>query len=279
MVLLWSINFVVAKVVLREFPPLLAGALRFTIAGALIWPVFLWRRGWTMAQSWNFRDVGSLLALGLLGVGMNQIFFLLGLMRTSVAHASILMVTIPVIVLLLAAAMRQEQLSARKVLGLIIAISGVVLLNAAPSRSGASSGLGDLFIFLAALVFALFTVFGKSVRHRFDGLTVNTFAYTGSSLVMLPLTLWLARDFPFGSVSVWGWVALLFMALFPSLLCYSIYYHALHYIAPSRITSLAYLQPLLATFFAVALLGESVSGGVVSGGLLVLIGVFLTQRP
>jgi drug/metabolite transporter (DMT)-like permease len=68
------------------------------------------------------------------------------------------------------------------------------------------------------------------------------------------------------------------MALFPSLVCYSIFYHALHYIAPSRITSLAYLQPLLAMFFAVTLLGESVTGGVAIGGLLVLAGVFLTQR-
>jgi drug/metabolite transporter (DMT)-like permease len=278
MLFLWSINFVVAKVVLREFPPLLAGALRFTFAGAMIWPAYMLtrRRG---AARLDRRSVIGLLGLGLLGVGLNQLFFLIGLVRTSVAHASILMVTIPVIVLLLGALFGHERLSARRIAGMCIAIAGVGALHLGPSASArAASGFGDLFVFLAALVFGLFTVFGKGLRERFDSMTINTFAYAGSAVVLLPVTLWHAWGFPFGSVSAGAWLGLVFMAVFPSLVCYMIFNYALSYIPPSRITSLTYLQPLLATFFAVVLLSEPVTGAVISGGLLVLLGVFLTQR-
>jgi drug/metabolite transporter (DMT)-like permease len=121
-------------------------------------------------------------------------------------------------------------------------------------------------------------VCGRDLRSRFDGLTLNTFAYAGSGVALLPLTLWQASGFPFAGVSFTGWAALVFMAIFPALVCYMIYHHALHYIPASRLTSLAYLQPLLATVFAATLLGEPVGGAVISGGLLVLFGVFLTQQ-
>jgi drug/metabolite transporter (DMT)-like permease len=174
--------------------------------------------------------------------------------------------------------MGQEHLTWRKSTGLAIAVSGVALLQANPSKAAGASLLGDLFILASAATFALFTVVGKRHRGRFDGLTVNTFAYAGSALLLLPVTIYSASRFSFARVTWAGWASLLYMALLPSLFCYMIYFHALRYVPASRISTLAYLQPLLATVFAISLLNESLSGSLISGGLLVLFGVFLTER-
>lgn len=278
MVLLWSLNFVVAKFALREFPPLLLGALRFTVAGAVILPFFLYKR-LRAAQALDWNGAGpKLLGLGLLGVGANQLTFLMGLMYTSVAHAALIIALTPMLVLFLSAWVGHERITRNKVAGLCLAVSGVTLLQLQSLLTGHASPLGDLFMFLAAATFALFTVGGKSVRQHFDGLTINTFAYAGSGFLLLPVTLLLGWHFSFAGISAIAWLSLGYMALFPSLVAYMIYYHALRYLSPTRIASAGYLQPFMATLFAVPLLDERITASLVAGGMLVLLGVFWAER-
>ena len=278
MIFLWSFNFVVAKYALREFPPVLLGVLRFTVAGAVILPFFLYKRlQAAQALDWS-GDGPKLLGLGLLGVGANQLTFLMGLMHTSVAHAALIIALTPMLVLFLSAWVGHERITRNKVTGLCIAVSGVLLLQLQSLLTGHASPWGDFFVFLASATFALFTVGGKSVRQHFDGLTINTFAYAGSGFLLLPVTLWLGWHFSFEGISTIAWLSLVYMALFPSLVAYMIYYHALRYLSPSRIASVGYLQPFMATLFAVPLLGERITASLVAGGMLVLLGVFWAER-
>ena len=68
------------------------------------------------------------------------------------------------------------------------------------------------------------------------------------------------------------------MALVSSLICYGIFYHAMRFMSATRLSAFAYLQPVFATGLAVPFLGESLTSSLVSGGILVLFGVFLTER-
>jgi drug/metabolite transporter (DMT)-like permease len=68
------------------------------------------------------------------------------------------------------------------------------------------------------------------------------------------------------------------MAVFPSVVCYSIYYYALTYVPASRVSAFSYLQPLLAILMAIPLLGEQPTRSLMAGGALVLTGVFLAER-
>jgi drug/metabolite transporter (DMT)-like permease len=68
------------------------------------------------------------------------------------------------------------------------------------------------------------------------------------------------------------------MAIFPSVICYLIYYYALKQIPASRVAALAYLQPVLATVLGVLLLGEHVTVPLVAGGVVIFAGVYLTER-
>lgn len=274
MVFWWSANYIVGKIALREIDSLLLSGMRTSLAALFVLPVFFWRRS---SKRFTRRDVGMLLALGMVGVGLNQVCWVTGLGRTSVAHSSITMGLTPVFALLVAAIIGQERLTARKVAGLVVALGGIATLNLSRS-AGTATLLGDLLILGAAVTFALFTVIGKSVTRRFDSITVNTFAYTGGSLLLLPFTLWKGWHFPFHQVSWKAWLSLGYMALFPSLLCYLIFYWALTYIPASRMSAFTYFQPLLATLLAIPLLGEHLTIPLLFGGALVLGGVYLTER-
>jgi len=280
MVFLWSGNYIAAKFALREFPPLLLCGLRMILAGAFLWPVYVWERR-KRIEPWMPNEIAVLVGLGLFGVTLNQVFFVLGLSRTSVAHSAIIIGLIPILVLLVAAGMRMEKLTARKISGMLVALAGLVVLRAWPTGHESGSGataLGDFIIFLAGLTFALFTVFGKKVTHRHTAVQVNTFAYVTGALALSPATIWGMRRFPVASVSAGAWLALVYMALFSSVVAYLIYYHALTHIAASRLSAFSYLQPVVATLMAVPTLGEPITVPLLAGGAVIFAGVWMTER-
>jgi len=279
MVLFWSMNFIIGKAALREFPALLLAGLRISLAGLLLLPAFAWdHRNETGLREWRWRDLLNLTGLGVIGVTLNQLFFVVGLSLTSVAHASILMGLTPMVVLLVGALTGAERITGRKLAGLAIALTGVAVLNRSRPAGANPALLGDLFIFLSSLAFAIFTVAGKRVTRRYRTITVNTFAYVAGAVVLLPVTLWQSGEFAFSGASWAGWAGLFYMAAFPSVICYLIFYYALTQIPASKVAAFGYLQPLLATLLAVPLLGESITAGTVVGGSLVFSGICLAER-
>lgn len=277
--LAWSLNYIVSKIALRELPALLVAGVRTALAGVLIAPLYLWFRSRLPVADWSRRDIPILAVLGLLGVALNQIFFVIGIGRTSVAHAAVMIGLCPLLVLCMAALSGLEALTAGRLLGMAVALAGVIVLQFAPSSGKAHPTLlGDLFVLLAALTFSAFTVLNKKVAKAFSSVTVNTFAYVGGGVALMPLTLWQANSIVLSQVSAAAWASVVFMAAFPSVLAYVLYSYVLKFVPASRVSAFSYLQPVLATTLAIPLLDEHPTLSLVGGGALVLFGVFLTER-
>jgi drug/metabolite transporter (DMT)-like permease len=277
MLLFWSLNYIIGKVALREFPAVLLTCIRTTFAGAFILPIYLWReRG--KHRAWTGRELGGLLMLGIFGVVANQFFFVVGLASTSVVHASIVVTLMPILVLLLAAFLGQERITARKVLGMVIAATGVGVLQLEKGGGSGATLLGDFIVFLSDVSLAIFTVRSKQLMKRYGSLTINSVAYIGGALALAPFTVWLGWRYGLARASAGAWWSVAYMALFSSVLAYLIYNYALTYMPASRASAASYLQPLGATLLAVVLLGESLTTALAIGGILVLTGVFVKER-
>ena len=278
MVLLWSANFIIGKVALREFPPLLLGALRIGLAGVFLAPAY-----WRKTRARPPADLTLFGFLAVCNVG-NQLLFLIGLHRTTVAHSALIIGVGPIFVLLIAAAMGLERITLRKTAGMILALGGVAALayQATAKRAAAASSeatlAGDAITALACVLFSLFAVYGKKAAERHSTVAVNGFAYVSGAALLAPVVLWQARQFPFAHVTAAGWSSLVYMALFPSVICYLIYYHALTHISAARVSAFIYLEPLIATLMGVAFLGERITGSLVAGGTVIFTGVYLTER-
>lgn len=279
MVLFWAFNFVVARIALRDFPALLAASLRAVLAGMILLPLYLWKGRELDKEPWSMKDIPTLLFLGVTGVTMNQVLFLLGLERTSTPHAAIITGIMPLQVMVISMLLGQEKMGWKKLAGMAIALSGVGILQVSRSTTGhAPTFLGDALVFLSGTAFSIFAVVGKKLTAKHGGLTINTFAFLGGGLSLLPAILWMSWGFSYSNVSPNGWISLLYMALFPSAVAYLIFYYALTYIPASRVSTFSYLQPLLAMILGIWLLGDPVTSSLVAGGGLVLTGVVLTER-
>lgn len=279
MVVVWALNFVIGKVALREIPPLVLPGLRIAIAALLFIPIYVWDRRGHARHPFRRADLPKLILVSLCGITFNQFFFIAGLYRTSVGHMAVFFALTPVLVLLLAALIGQERITAPKLAGMLIATGGVLLVELSNQRgSRVATPLGDWFAFLGNLAFSVYTVAGKNVASRYGSIPMNTFAYAIGAATLLPVS-WAARgSFHFAQVSAAGWLSLMYMVIFGSVLAYLIYYYALIHIPASRVAAFTYAEPVLAAILGFLLLSEPVSWALAVGGVLVLSGVWIAER-
>lgn len=282
MILIWTFNFLIAKVGLRYLAPLTLASFRTVLAGLIMVALFV-----LSARPWprlGWSDARALVPLGVFGVAMNQVMFTVGLNYTTVGHSSLIIGSGPMVILLLARLMGLERLTGKKIMGMALSFSGVAVLASeatavVSTHAGQRSGtlLGDLITTLGSLAFAMFAVLGKRVAPRYDSLLVNTFAHVVGAALILPLAIHQALVLDWGSVAWQGWAALLYMAGMASVTAYLIWYWALRQMAASRLAVFGYLQPLIATGLGIFLLGERVSPQLVIGGSLIIGGVVLAE--
>jgi drug/metabolite transporter (DMT)-like permease len=278
MIVGWAANYIAGKIALQSLPAVLLYGIRVSMAGALMVPVYLWDRR-RHPPTWTLRDLPLMVAVGVFGVSLNHFLFVMGLSRTSVAHTAIFANLSPFLVLLLASASGLEKLTPRKIMGVVLALGGVILLRVADAGpQGKSTFLGDFINFLGSLAFAIFTVLGKPTARRMGSIPVNTVAYVGGALLLAPVTIWQATRFPLATVPWQAWLSVFYMALGPSVVCYLIYYYALAHMDASRLSAFNYLLPVLATLLGVWTLGERITIWTAVAGMIIFSGVFMVER-
>jgi drug/metabolite transporter (DMT)-like permease len=278
LLLLWSSNFIFVKFALREMPTPMVVALRYVVCAICMLPlVALGRRdpAW-QASEWTWRDTPALLGVGLLGLVGNQILFMIGLSLTSVAHAAVITGLSPVLVLVGAVITGVERITVWRVVGLLTAACGIAVLQFSRGASGGATWIGDAIMLVSVVVFAGFNLLGKPIAERFGSLKMNAFAYGGAGLLALPVVAYNWNRS--AHASSLAWIGVVYMAACSSVVGYLIYGHALRHLPASRVAVVVYLQPLLASLLAVAVLGEKPGAGFLPAAALVLSGVYTVER-
>ena len=276
--LIWSFNFVAAKIGLRHMDVMSFASIRMPLAALLMLPVYF-AQPRPRRTPLDRRDICAFAVLGFFGVIINSGCFVLGLTQTTSEHSVIVRALGPVLVLALAVALALEKLTPAKAAGMLISFLGVVLLETGHGVELHSPLLlGDLYTFLSIASFACYTVLAKRIAMRYDAVSMNTYMVCAAGLMAAPVALHQLLHLQWGSVSWIAWAAMLYMALITTVLSYTIYSWVLRHMEPSRAAAVNYVQPVVVILISIPLLGEHPTQHLLAGGLLVLIGVYLTER-
>jgi drug/metabolite transporter (DMT)-like permease len=276
MLVLWSGNYVAGKIALRTLDPVTLTCLRLQLAAFIMLAIYFTRRE---RQPLKLSDAWPFLYLGFFGVIVNQGLFTVGLNYTTSNHSAVLIAVGPIIILLLARAMKLEALTAAKVAGMAISFVGVYLLeteNGSPAHSPFL--MGDIITLGGVVGFSAYAVLGKRVAAQYDAVAMNTFNCVAAALLLLPLTIRQSVHLDWHSVALSGWLGMIYMALGSSVAAYTIFYWVLRYMTASRVGAVSYFQPIVVILLSMALLGERPSRLLLEGTALVLVGVFLAER-
>ena len=274
----WAANIIAAKEALTGFSAMALAALRI-VGAALLFALLFLARGKPLGFRLTRRHWLVMTLLALSGVTFNQIFFIGGLARTSVAHAGLIVAIGPVMVLVLSCLMRLEALTVPKFVGMLVSFGGVAVLTTGKAAQGNNGHwMGDLILLAGSAVFAYYTILVKEVVDHYDALTLNTLAFGLGALLMIPFGTRWVLDVPWAAIPGHAWWGLAFMVVFGSVLPYLLFAIAMTELTASRVAAFSYVQPVIATGLGIWLLAERLTVKIVLGGILILAGVYLTER-
>jgi drug/metabolite transporter (DMT)-like permease len=289
--ILWGTAYVAAKYALRALGPFTAATGRFVLGAGLLWPLLALpatrRPGDSPGQVTrriDRRDRFLVVAIGLFQVTFYFALQYVGMRYTTAANTALIVNTRPVFVALLSAVWLHEGLGRRKLAGILMAFLGVVILTLGQGGTafGFSAGraLGDLLILLNAVSGAIAIILLKRMLGHYTPLLTAAYTTTAGALGLSVLAIIeMARGtaavaWPGGSLS--SWLAVIFMAVFNTVIPYLLWYSALSELSTTETTVFLYITPLVSVLLSAVLLDEPLGIGLLIGGALILAGAYRT---
>lgn len=276
--LLFGANYVVAKVALREVSPSGLVVIRTWGTAILLFGAsHLWRKQ-TMRSKLGLADFRELFFYGLLGVAINQTFFLEGLARSTATNASLMQVLIPVLTLAVAVLLRRERASLMGVIGIGVGLTGALLLIL--PRAGvdvsARATTGNLLLFVSGSSYATYLVVTRRILARHDPLRVVSWTFLLAAVVVTPVGANAVRDLFVSGASALGWASILFVVVGATALPYLLNSWALVRVKSSIVAVYILLQPVIAGALGRIFLGDQLAPHTAIAAVLVVAGVILS---
>jgi len=279
-VVLWAISFVATKVALEEAPPLVVVTLRLLIAAVCFLP-------WVVATGGvkglgGPRQLPLFFVLSLFGTSLHYGLQTAGLQFTTASNASLYTTTGPITILLLSALVLGERVTARKALGVVVAVAGVLVVMGAETLTSFEFGQvkGDVLVIASIVMWGLFTVFGKGLTDRLGALRVTAWVTIIGAMSMVPVGYLEARatGFSVSSLSLDSWLAIAFLGVACSFFATLLYFVALGLSESTKVGVYLYAIPPMTAVVASLYLGETITSNLILGAALVIGGVALTER-
>ena len=273
--LLWSFAFVAGKTAVTYCPPLMLLAARFSLAGVLILGVTALR-----GERWSL-SLRDTLVFAVIGVANNALYLGLGytgLQTVSAGLGGLIVSANPVFTAVFAALLLNEQLTWRKIAGLLLGIVGVGMIVWHRMAVGTDSLHGILFTLASLASIVVGTILFKLLAPQGSLWIGNGVQNIAAGIVLIPFALTLS------SVDdiVPNWQLLssfAFLTLGGSVLAYVIWFHLLRVCGATAASAYHFLMPPLAMIFAWIVLGEHVAIRDLLGVVPVALGIYLVTRP
>lgn len=268
-------SVVAGKLVVQSFPIFLASELRFLVAIIILVPLLIKVEG---IPSIHKKDFIFLFLQALSGVFLFNIFMLYGLTKTTAIEGGIITSTIPAVTGVLSFFILKEKLTANVMIGILLAVLGMVIINVYGVLSNignsSSSLFGNFLIFGAVISEALFIIFGKFVSQRVSPLAITTIISFFGAILFLPFSLYEGRQFKFEEVSIVEWGLVLYFGLVVTVIAFILMHQGVSKVSASRTGVLTSFIPLSSVFFSMFILGEEIFFLHNIGFAFVLIAIF-----
>ncbi len=275
-VLLWGGSPIATRVAVTGIDPLTTGLLRSVLALPLALPLALALR---LRLPRNWRDWGLMLVAAIGSYVVFPILFSIGVRHTTASHAALVHASTPLFTGVIAAALERRWPAGWWWLGVVVALTGEVLLIAL-SRGFQEPGVtvyGDLVVFAACVAVAFGYVAGGSLSRSLGSLAVTFWGLVIAALLTVPAMLVIPVDqlVHAGPAALAG---LAYLVVISSVIGYVAWNWALAHGGIARMGVLQFAQPVLTICFAVLLLRESLSPSIVLSTIVILSGVALARR-
>ncbi len=279
-VIVWGASFVATKVSLQYADPVTVVWLRFSLG--------VWVLGLAVVVNRQFilptrKDLGYFALLGFLGITFHQWLQSTGLLTAQATTTAWIVATTPVFMALLGLIVLKENLALYQVTGIFLATLGVLLVVTKGDLTVLTTGkfgtIGDFLVLISAINWAIFSTLSRSGLQRHPATRMMFFVMSFGWLFTSVLFFSTSGIWKISSIPWDGWVAILFLGIFCSGIAYIFWYDALKELPVAQTGAFLYLEPIVTVIVASIVLSEALLAASAIGGLTILVGVWLVNRP
>ena len=275
--IIYGVNYTIAKDVMPTYvKPFGFIVLRVLGATMLFWVLGLFIRQQKIERS----DFLRIFLAALFGVCLNMLAFFKGLSMTSPIDASVIMVTSPIIVLLLSAIILKERITFIKVLGILLGLVGAVILIIYGQSiiPGDRPFYGNLLIFVNATSYGLYLIIVKKLTQKYDSVTLIKWLYLFGLLLVIPFGFSEVQEIQWQLIPTTIYFNIGFVILFTTFFAYLFNLFALSKLKPTTLSAFIYLQPLIASAYALLNGKDSLNPVKIIAAILIFTGVYLVTK-
>ena len=215
----------------------------------------------------------------MLGNGVYQLLFAVGVAHTRAGSAAIVLASAPVFIALLGRVLGIERIGVRGFVGVLLSIAGIalVILGGSAEPTGGSTLYGNLIVLAGAVSWAVFTVLLEPYTHRVSLVDISAYTLVGGAVPLLIFSLPAMMATQWSSVQPLTWAAIAYSGIGSLVIAYLFWYRGVRMIGPTRTAIYSNLQPVIALLVSWMLISEVPTAWQGVGAGTIIAGVILTR--
>lgn len=275
--LMWALQFTCIKLTQDQVGPYFTVWGPMLLSTAFLLP-FVWNDFYREGR--RLKDILVFAQLALLGVFPAQVLMTWGTQYSLASNAAILTLTLPVVTALFAFLILKEKMNEIRWLSFALAIIGVVLCSSGDIKSmdfSSQYALGNMLIFLAIVGNAYYNVGIKKIADRYTSMQLVFYTYVAMVILLTPLVLYYEPDI-FARIPIFTgqtWTGIILLTVFHNFLSMILFFKALKVLDAMQVALSNYLITFMGLPIAAIWLGETLTGQVIAGGILVLLSTLI----
>ncbi len=270
---IWGSMYVVSKYVLEFVPPFTLLWLRYAIAGLLLSIFMIIKRKYKVKA----KDIGLLIWIGLIGYFVSVGSQFLGTRLADAHTGALLTASSPVFTFLLARLLLQESITGRKLLSLVLSMVGMVtVIGFSPTTQ--NSWLGSMYLVIAAITWALLSVYVKKASSNYSSLTITTYAILFALFFTTPVAAWEMQSHTLRLLAnPLVWLGTLYIGVVSTAVAFFLWNKGMDLMDAGAGSLFLCFQPIVGSFLGWYLLNEQLDGQFFVGAALIIGGLIVVS--
>ncbi|MFY9241605.1 MAG: DMT family transporter [Polaribacter sp.] len=276
--LIYGLNYTIAKDVMPTYvKPFAFILLRVSGATIVFWIASLFVKSEKIDKS----DFKKIFIASFFGIALNMLAFFKGLSLTTPISASVMMVTSPIMVLIFSSILIKKGIEKQKILGVFIGLIGAILLiiyGSSSNNASTNSNWGNFLVFINAASYGLYLVLAKNLIAKYHPITFIKWLYLFGLILVIPFGFNELQEIEWQKIPENIYWSIGFVVVFTTCITYLFNLYGLSKLKPTTVGVFIYLQPVIATMYALFMGSDSLNLVKISSTLLIFLGVYLVTK-
>jgi len=235
----------------------------------------------TKREKVEIKDFKLIIICAIFGMGLNMITALNGLYNSTPINSSIITTLAPIFIFLISVILLKEKISKRKYAGVFIGFIGtltLILLNEKSLENAPNINLGNFYLFINSISYALYFVLVKPLTEKYNMITIMKWLFLFSIFINMPFGLVEFMQVEWVEINNTSLVKIFYVVFCTTFLVYLLNLYALKNLKATTVGMFIYLQPVIGILFAIYRGADKLTIPDISSVLLVFAGVYLVSK-